>query len=161
MSQGEHAFDLHHFAILLRVEIHQSSSFEPICSKTGSYAAKQLCFASGTDAATMIDLAARVKTTMVICPRIEGRNLGKVVNPYSAVPYAVATRMEKRMEVLRSFVVRIYRDDPNGTVGVLEAVESGEVMSFHSREELWAGIARAPWARSFGSPDLPLRNDGE
>jgi len=44
------------------------------------------------------------------------------------------------MEVLRSYVVRVYRLEVDGATGVIESVETGDVAPFRSSEELWATV---------------------
>jgi hypothetical protein len=41
------------------------------------------------------------------------------------------------MEVLRSYVVRLYREGPAGITGVVESVETGVLRPFRSPEDLW------------------------
>jgi hypothetical protein len=55
------------------------------------------------------------------------------------------------MEVLRSFVVRLYRKDLEEVAGVVESVETGETASFQSPEELWAALQRVPSRRRSSS----------
>ena len=42
------------------------------------------------------------------------------------------------MPEVRSYVVRVYRQDSPECAGVVEAVATGEVRPFHSAAELWA-----------------------
>ncbi len=42
------------------------------------------------------------------------------------------------MPEVRSYVVRVYRQDNPECAGVVEAVATGEVRPFHSAAELWA-----------------------
>ena len=44
------------------------------------------------------------------------------------------------MEVLRSYVVRLYREDAEGITGVIEAVGTGEARPFRSADELWRAL---------------------
>ena len=46
------------------------------------------------------------------------------------------------MEVLRSYVVRIYRHDTDGVAGIVESVETGDRASFRSASELWVTLSR-------------------
>lgn len=46
------------------------------------------------------------------------------------------------MEELRSYVVGLYRQEPEGIAGVVESVETGETMSFRSPDELWSALQR-------------------
>ena len=47
------------------------------------------------------------------------------------------------MQEPRSFIVRMYRLDPEGIAGVVEDVGSGRSVPFHSLGELWAVLTRA------------------
>jgi len=58
------------------------------------------------------------------------------------------------MEVLRSYVVRVYRHDSHGLAGVLESVETGDVTPFRSSEELWAQLTQSLATRKFESSNL-------
>jgi len=51
------------------------------------------------------------------------------------------------MQVLRSYVVRVYRQEPDGVAGVVESVETGDVTPFRSPDELWITLSRPPSAR--------------
>jgi hypothetical protein len=59
------------------------------------------------------------------------------------------------MEGLRSFVVRLYRQDLEGIAGVVESVETGETTPFRSPDELWSALQRDASQRrgSSGAPD--------
>ena len=46
------------------------------------------------------------------------------------------------MQEPRSFIVRMYRLDPDGIAGVVEDVSSGRSVPFHSLGELWAALTR-------------------
>lgn len=46
------------------------------------------------------------------------------------------------MEVLRSYVVRVYRHESDGIAGVIESVETGDTTPFRSSDELWATLSR-------------------
>lgn len=46
------------------------------------------------------------------------------------------------MEVMRSYVIRIYREDSDSLTGMLESVETGESFAFRSIEELRAVLSR-------------------
>jgi len=48
------------------------------------------------------------------------------------------------MAVLRSYVVRVYRDELDGITGIVESVETGDITSFQSSDELWAGLVQVP-----------------
>jgi hypothetical protein len=54
------------------------------------------------------------------------------------------------MEVLRSYVIRLYRDGPEGLAGVAESVETGGLCPFRSAEELWCALHMSP-----ASPERP------
>lgn len=51
------------------------------------------------------------------------------------------------MDVTRSYVIRIYRQAPDGFAGVLEAVETGETYAFRSALELCNHLASPPALR--------------
>jgi hypothetical protein len=51
------------------------------------------------------------------------------------------------MEVLRSYVVRVYRQESDGIAGVVESVETGDSASFRSATELWNTLSRPVPAR--------------
>ena len=51
------------------------------------------------------------------------------------------------MQVLRSYVVRVYRQESDGVAGVVESVETGDVTPFRSPDELWATLSRPSSAR--------------
>ena len=51
------------------------------------------------------------------------------------------------MEVLRSYVVRVYRQEADGVAGVVESVETGDVMPFRSSDELWTTLSGPSAAR--------------
>jgi hypothetical protein len=46
------------------------------------------------------------------------------------------------MEVIRCYVVRIYRKDHQGMAGVVEDVRTGNSRSFRSSGELWSALSR-------------------
>ena len=54
------------------------------------------------------------------------------------------------MDELRSYVVRVYRQDDDGVAGVVESVESvdtGATKPFRTATELWATICFRPSTR--------------
>ena len=51
------------------------------------------------------------------------------------------------MEVLRSYVVRIYRQEADGVTGVIESVETGDIIPFRTCDEMWATLCRPPVTR--------------
>ena len=54
------------------------------------------------------------------------------------------------METLRSYVVRVYRQEAEGVAGVIESVETGDAVPFRSANELWAALLHpVPMRRSF------------
>lgn len=57
------------------------------------------------------------------------------------------------MEVLRSFVIRIYANDAAESAGVLEIVESREVLSFRTADELYALLSMHISGRRLHHPD--------
>jgi hypothetical protein len=63
------------------------------------------------------------------------------------------------MEGLRSFVVRLYRQELEGITRVVESVETGETNSFRSPDELWAALQR-DLSRRRSSPINPLEENG-
>jgi predicted Fe-Mo cluster-binding NifX family protein len=48
------------------------------------------------------------------------------------------------MEVLRSYIVRVYRQESDRVAGVIESVETGEATAFRSSEQLWDTLSRPP-----------------
>lgn len=48
------------------------------------------------------------------------------------------------MEVTRSYVIRIYRQDPDALTGLMESVETGDVYAFRSVMELCDMLTRPP-----------------
>ena len=62
------------------------------------------------------------------------------------------------MEELRSFVVRLYRQELEVIAGVVESVETGETTSFRSPDELWAALQKDP-SRRQPSPTNPLKEN--
>jgi hypothetical protein len=65
----------------------------------------------------------------------------------------------RAMEELRSFVVRLYRQELGEIAGVVESVETGEITSFRSPDELWSTLQRDP-SRRRASPINPLEENG-
>ena len=56
----------------------------------------------------------------------------------------------EHMELLRSYIVRVYRQQAGGITGVVESVETGDAAAFRSAEELWAVLLNpVPMRRSF------------
>lgn len=51
------------------------------------------------------------------------------------------------MEVLRSYVVRVYRQEAGGVTGVIESVETGDIRPFRSSDEVWSVLSRPPVTR--------------
>jgi hypothetical protein len=62
------------------------------------------------------------------------------------------------MDVLRSYVVRLYREGPAGVTGMVESVETGELVPFRSLDELWSALQRPPSQRRFPSMN-PLQEE--
>jgi hypothetical protein len=46
------------------------------------------------------------------------------------------------MEILRSYIVRVYRQEADTVTGVIESVEMGFTAPFRSSEELWTSICQ-------------------
>ena len=65
------------------------------------------------------------------------------------------------MEVLRSYVVRVYRQESDGVAGVIESVETGEVTPFRSSDELWAALSRPLSARRSQPSSITDQQDGK
>ena len=65
------------------------------------------------------------------------------------------------MQVLRSYVVRVYRQEADGVAGVVESVETGDVMPFRSADELWTTLSRPPSARRSQRFNTTDREDGK
>lgn len=64
------------------------------------------------------------------------------------------------MEVLRSYVVRFYRQEVGGVAGMVESVETGEATPFRSPDELWSALQRDVSRRRSSSIN-PTEEDGE
>jgi hypothetical protein len=56
------------------------------------------------------------------------------------------------MQPIRSFVVRIYRQDRSGLAGTVEDVRTGRSRAFQSLAELWAALRGR--ARAFAETPL-------
>jgi len=65
------------------------------------------------------------------------------------------------MEVLRSYVVRVYRQGADGIAGVVESVETGDGTPFRSAEELWATLSRPLLVRRSLPFNTKDREDGK
>ena len=65
------------------------------------------------------------------------------------------------MEVLRSYVVRVYRQEADGVAGVVESVETGDVTPFRSPDELWDTLSRPPAARRSQPSNTTRHQDGK
>lgn len=63
------------------------------------------------------------------------------------------------MSDVRSFVVRVYRQESHGWAGVVETVATGEVRPFHSAAELWALLEPPPRHRHAFIPPIPKEED--
>ncbi|KFN44246.1 hypothetical protein [Arenimonas oryziterrae] len=55
------------------------------------------------------------------------------------------------MQPIRSYVVRIYRQDREGLAGVVEDVKTGQSRPFHSVTELWTAFS-GRWTKSRRKP---------
>jgi hypothetical protein len=64
------------------------------------------------------------------------------------------------MDGLRSFVVRLYRQEIEGMVGLVESVETGETTPFRSPGELWSALQRDA-SRRRSSPTNPMEENGK
>jgi hypothetical protein len=64
------------------------------------------------------------------------------------------------MDVLRSYVVRVYRQEPEGIAGMVESVETGETAPFRSSEDLWSALNRDA-SRWRSSSINPLEENGQ
>lgn len=64
------------------------------------------------------------------------------------------------MEVLRSYVVRVYRQESDGVTGVIESVDTGDVTPFRSSDELWATLSRPPSGRRSQPSNLADHENG-
>ncbi|HWQ37827.1 MAG TPA: hypothetical protein VNM24_04320 [Burkholderiales bacterium] len=51
------------------------------------------------------------------------------------------------MNAVGVYVVRLYRRDALTLAGVVESVESGEQLPFHSTEQLWRALHKLPSPR--------------
>ena len=47
------------------------------------------------------------------------------------------------MELLRSYVVRVYRHESDDLAGVIESIETGHVTPFRTAAEVWAALSRS------------------
>jgi hypothetical protein len=65
------------------------------------------------------------------------------------------------MEVVRSYVVRVYRQESDAVTGVIESVETGEVTPFRSADELWATLSRPLSVRRSQPSNTTDREDGK
>ncbi|HTS52569.1 MAG TPA: hypothetical protein VMH26_04785 [Burkholderiales bacterium] len=65
------------------------------------------------------------------------------------------------MEVLRSYVVRVYRQESDGVAGVIESVETGEVAPFRSSDELWDVLSHPLSARGSQPSNITDPQDGK
>lgn len=65
------------------------------------------------------------------------------------------------MEVMRSYVVRIYREDSDSLTGLIESAETGESFAFRSIEELRAALSRPPCGEPFNRTELTRSADQE
>lgn len=63
------------------------------------------------------------------------------------------------MRVIRSFVVRIYRQGKAGTHGVVEDVKTGRSVPFHSEVDLWEAL-RAHRKRRDAGQATPSSTEG-
>jgi hypothetical protein len=63
------------------------------------------------------------------------------------------------MSDVRSFVVRVYRQESRGWAGVVETVATGEVRPFHSAAELWALLEPPSRLRPAFIPPDPKEED--
>jgi hypothetical protein len=62
------------------------------------------------------------------------------------------------MDVLRSYVVRLYRRELEGIAGMVESVETGEATPFRSPDELWSVLQRDASRRRSSSINPPEEN---
>ncbi len=65
------------------------------------------------------------------------------------------------MEVLRSYVIRIYRQESDAIAGVIESVETGDATAFRSLDELCATISRPLAARRSFLSKFNNKEDGK
>lgn len=63
------------------------------------------------------------------------------------------------MEVLRSYVLRLYRSGSTGMTGVIESVETGELKRFRSPDELWRVLQTSCDRKRLRSIDHLLEDD--
>lgn len=63
------------------------------------------------------------------------------------------------MRVIRSFVIRIYRQGKAGTHGVVEDVKTGKSVPFHSAAELWEALRSHRNRRSREQDTPPPESD--
>lgn len=63
------------------------------------------------------------------------------------------------MSDVRSFVVRVYRQESHRWAGVVETVATGEVRPFHSAAELWALLEPPSRPRPAFIPPEPKEED--
>lgn len=62
------------------------------------------------------------------------------------------------MEELRSYVVRVYRQESEEVAGVVESVAVGTITPFRTPDELWAAVCHDPAARRRWSIDNQKEN---
>jgi hypothetical protein len=62
------------------------------------------------------------------------------------------------MDLPESYVVRVYRREPNAVEGVVVTVETGEAAPFHTSIELWSVLCRYPLPRPL--PIDPMEENG-
>ena len=65
------------------------------------------------------------------------------------------------MEVLRSYVVRVYRQESDAIAGVIESVETGDATAFRSCDELWATLSHPLPPRRSSPPNTTDQEDGK
>lgn len=64
------------------------------------------------------------------------------------------------MDVLHSYVIRLYRQELEGIAGMVESVETGEATSFRSSDELWTVLQRDASRRRSSSIN-PTEENGQ
>jgi hypothetical protein len=64
------------------------------------------------------------------------------------------------MDVLRSYVIRLYRQELEEIAGMVQSVETGETAPFRSPDELWSALQRDASRRRASSIN-PLEENGQ
>lgn len=91
-------------------------------------------------------------------PRRPEANLLAICRPPSH-SLSASQKEARRMDVLRSYVIRLYRQELEEIAGMVESVETGETTPFRSPDELWSALQRDASRRRSSSIN-PLEENG-